>query len=205
MKRLICLVLLAAACGGTEQGDQQAPAQAVTDTASSDTMPRDTALADLAMPEAPPAARGELSMRSNGTVALDGEWEARAGRCAEPPMMQILVQQQLDGVILLLALPSNGTVVGHYPVTLVEEGPPEGPAAQAAVQRIIEGRPYGWQARDGEVEIVAFDNDRVSGRYALTVRNINTNEPSRIAGSFLGVPTITLAREQCVDTTAAGS
>lgn len=189
MKRLTALMLLAA-CGGGGEG-QPADSTAVDSVAMTE------ATRPLAMPEAPSGVRGQLAARSDGELNLGGAWRARAGLCATPPMLQLLVQEEYDGIILLLALPSDGSRITTYPVTIVDAGIPAGPAAQAAVQRIIENRPYGWQADSGAVEIYAWDGDRLSGRFGLALRNIATNERSLLAGSFLGIDVVRLAPEQC--------
>ena len=189
MKRLMLLALLAAACGGSDQGMDDADS-----TATDSVMP---AAIDLTMPEAPSASRGRIALRTAGELELTGEWPARAGWCAAPPMLQVLLEQQYDGAIILLALPATGSRVTTYPVTTSTEGIPEGPAAQAAVQRIVDSRPYAWQAETGDVDLYAWDGNRVSGRFTITMRNIATNERSMMAGSFLGVEAFELGADQC--------
>jgi len=189
MRPALLAAILAAACGGS--GDQPPNA----DTTGTDSVT--PVVSEFAMPEAPAATRGRLAVRSAGPVGLDGDWSVRAGWCAVPPMLQVLLEVPNNGLILLLALPATGSRVATYPVTTVSEGIPEGPASQAGVQRIIEGRPYAWQAEDGQVELYAWDDDRVSGRFALTMRNIATSERSMMAGSFLGVQALELGLDQC--------
>ena len=188
MTRPAILISLVVACGGSGDGQVSADSSAADTTAP--------VVIELAMPDAPSASRGRIALRSAGAVGLDGQWSARAGWCADPAMLQVLVEEQDDSMILLLALP-DGDRVTNYPVTAVADGIPEGPVSRAGVQRIVEGRPYAWQAEHGAVDLYAWDDDRVSGRFALTMRNIATNERSLVAGSFLGVQTMELGPEQC--------
>jgi hypothetical protein len=180
------LAVLAAACGGS--GDD--------DTAADSTLVRDPAAQALPDPDLPPVARGRLALRSTGPIAFAGQWDAQAGLCAEPPMLQVVVQEQLDGLILLLLLPAEGSRTVAYPVTRVDEGRP-GPVAQVGVQRIIEGRPASWLAEDGAVELHAWEGRRLSGRFRLTMRDINSSEPSRVAGAFFSIAVVDLPPEYC--------
>ena len=150
------------------------------------------------MPAYPLAERGKLAVQSAGppgteTVARD--WVAQAGMCETPPMLQIKADEAgSGGTLVLLALPPNK--VANYPVTLVAEGLPTPPAAQVGVQVYTRTGSFAYQAQEGSVEVYAFDKT-VSGRFAVTLREITSNERIRYAGAFREVPILKLEPSLC--------
>jgi hypothetical protein len=111
-------------------------------------------------------------------------------------MLQVVAQEPGTGTIVLLALPPEGSRVTRYPVTTVSVGLPAPPAAQIGVQMFRPTGSRAYQAAEGEVEVYAFDRV-VSGRFAVTLREINTNRRKQYAGSFREVPVRALDPAKC--------
>jgi len=190
VKRGVLLFFLAGACGPS---DQASTGSAATDSAG--VAPSDTV---VAMPAFPRAARGRLAALNagvRGTPEIKGEWPAEAGTCDQPPMLQLVAQQPGMGTIILLALPPANRLT-RYPVTIAPGGLPTLPAAQVGVNLFRSLGTFAYQAADGEVLVYALDRV-VSGRFAVTLREINTNVRVKYAGTFREVPVKPLDAEQC--------
>ena len=207
MNRLLPLLAvgLLAGCGGAKQ---KTPAKvASADTAQADTSAGQpagahagAALVDTAlppMPDYPKAEHGELRVEAVGDLGEKIGWPARAGRCRQPPMLQILAQDPTQGLLVLLELPDSGEVTGTYPVSFSQGGLPTAPAAQLALERLDpKAGPGTYQALDGSVELSQLDAE-ASGRFAVTLRNLSTDAQSQIAGSFQGLPVVELDSARC--------
>jgi hypothetical protein len=150
------------------------------------------------MPRYPDAVRSHLAVQSAGppgTVAIARDWVAEAGMCETPPMLQIKAEEAgTGGTLVLLALPPNK--ITSYPVTIVTQGLPTPPAAQIGVQVYTKTGSFAYQAQDGSVDVYAFDQ-AVSGRFAVTLREINSNSQIRYAGAFREVPVVRLDPALC--------
>ncbi len=155
----------------------------------------------LTMPGIPEPRRRYLTAVSDGPYLLDGSWEAVAGMCQDPPMLEVVGQQPGIGTLVLLQLPPAGQRVTRYPIRIVERGAPEPPAAQVGVQ-VFRDRAIAFQATDGEVEIYGFDT-RVSGRFRVTLREIGSGDSAKYAGVFHEVAVGPLPEEQCEAAKAA--
>ncbi|MBI4499552.1 MAG: hypothetical protein HY700_00160 [Gemmatimonadetes bacterium] len=150
------------------------------------------------MPPYPAAERGKLAVQSAGppgTEPMVRDWPAQAGMCETPPMLQIRAEEAgTGGTMVLLALPANK--VTSYPITLVTQGLPTPPAAQIGVQVYTRTGSSAYQAQDGSVDIYVFDRT-VSGRFAVTLREISSNTRIRYAGAFREVPVVRLDPALC--------
>ncbi len=111
-------------------------------------------------------------------------------------MLEVVAEQPGVGTLVLLQLPQADSRLTRYPVTVVDVGAPAPPAAQVAVQLFQERAAYAYQALEGEVEVYGFD-ERISGRFAVTLREISSDESLRYAGVFHGIPIEVLPEEQC--------
>jgi hypothetical protein len=156
------------------------------------------------MPPYPDAARGRMSVLSAQQRVEDSirhEWPAQAGLCAAPPMLLVKSEEMgSGGTMVLLALPENR--VGTYPVTVVERGLPTPPAAQIGVQVFRPTGSLAYQAMDGSVDLYSYGKT-VSGRFAVTLREISRNERIRYAGAFKEVPVVELEAALCAPAEAA--
>jgi hypothetical protein len=181
---------LLAACGGEAEEQQAAPE-------SADFLDEDAPVPPLEMPDYPVQQRGRLVGRAAGPYEIDGAWEARAGICEDPPMLQVVAQEPGTGTLVLLQLPPEGERVTSYPVALIETGFPEAPASQIGVQLFVGRNSYAFQAMEGDVEVYAF-GERVSGRYAVSLREIGSGDTALYAGVFHAVPIEPIPEEQCL-------
>jgi hypothetical protein len=150
----------------------------------------------LVMPEYPDPQRGRLVARSAGLYELGGAWEARAGICEDPAMLELVAEQPGIGTLVLLQLPPAEERVTRYPVAIVESGPPQPPASQVGVQVFKASNAHAFQALEGDVEVYAF-GERISGRYAVTLREISSDDRAMTAGVFEAVGIERLPDEQC--------
>jgi hypothetical protein len=202
---LVVLSATSLGCGEREEGSvPEAAPMALPDTSASN----DT----LLMPEFPEPRRGQIVASGAGAYELDATWTGRAAACEDPPVMEILGERPGIGVLVLLQLPGDNRATS-YPVTIVEQGAPEPPASQIAVQALEGTGGRAFQGWEGTVEISGLDS-RVSGRFAVTLRETSTNDLQKYAGVFQGILIEPLPEEQCrqikealtaLDSTAADS
>ena len=190
MKIGAAILLLALACKGSERAKAKAGAAPDTTRPVSSELPP--------MPRFPEASRGRMAVVSAGPAGADSihrEWAADAGWCETPPMLLVKSEQPGEGgTLVLLALPADR--ITSYPVTTVTQGLPTPPAAQIGVQVYRPTGPLAYQALDGSVDLYAF-GPTVSGRFAVTLREINRNEKIRFAGAFKEVPLARLDAAYC--------
>lgn len=186
-----CILLLSLlACGERQDGGEQEAALATLD--SEDPVTLDS----VPMPDYPDPRRGWLVANSAGPYPLRGEWPARAATCDDPPVLEVLAEQPGFGTLILLQLPAPDSRMTRYPIVVVDSGAPEPPAAQIGVQRFEGRNSYAFQGLAGEVELYGLA-DRVSGRYAVTLREIQTDNEAKYVGVFEGIPLQALPPEQC--------
>lgn len=198
------LVLVAACGGGSGQADEDS--QSLNEMMQSEMLDEESAPTEpLEMPDFPSQERGQLVAASAGAPGgqeMDGSWEAAAAICEDPPMMQVMAGEPGIGTLVLLQLPPANQRVAHYPIVIVDSGPPLPPAAQIGVQLFRGRASYAYQAMDGEVELYGY-GDRVSGRFAATLREIQSNDTVLYTGVFHGVGLQPLPLEQCEAAKAA--
>ncbi len=150
------------------------------------------------MPSYPEPARGKLAVHSAGpagSIEIRGEWPSEAGRCTNPGMLMVVAQEPGTGTIVLLQLPP-GQQETRYPVTTVTSGFPSPPAAQVGVNLFRPTGQFSYQAAEGEVDLYAL-NRVASGRFAVTLREINSDARIRYAGAFREVPVKELDPAKC--------
>jgi len=112
-------------------------------------------------------------------------------------MMQVLAQQPGIGVLVLLQMPEPGDRITDYPVMIVERGAPVPPASQIAVQLFQGGAASAFQAAEGQVSVYGMD-ERISGRFAVVLREITSNDLQKYAGVFHGVPITAIPEADCM-------
>ncbi|MBE0591547.1 MAG: hypothetical protein IH616_04020 [Gemmatimonadales bacterium] len=187
-----CIMLLGLiACGGKEEDDE--PGRDVATLESEDVITVDT----VPMPEFPEARSGWLIANSAGAYDLRGEWEARAAMCDDPPVLEVLAERPGFGTLVLLQLPEPDARLTRYPIVITDSSAPQPPAAQIGVQLFQDRNSYAFQGLSGEVELYGFA-ERVSGRYAVTLREIQTDNEAKFVGVFDGIPIEALSAEMCL-------
>ena len=189
---MVCLTLVGlAACGG--KGEDGEPGRDVATLESEDVITVDT----LPMPEFPESRSGWLIANSAGAYDLRGEWEARAAMCDDPPVLEVLAERPGFGTLVLLQLPEPDARLTRYPIVIADSGAPPPPAAQIGVQLFQDRNSYAFQGLSGEVELYGFA-ERVSGRYAVTLREIQTDNEAKFVGVFEAIPIEPLSAEMCL-------
>jgi hypothetical protein len=158
------------------------------------------------MPRYPEAGRGHMAVISAAASAQDTitrDWPAEAGTCVSPPMLLVKSEREgVGGTLLLLALPANK--ITSYPVTTVTRGLPVPPAAQVGVQAFSQSGSQAFQATEGSADIYSFGKT-VSGRFAVTLREINRNERIQYAGAFREVTVLPLDPKLCAPAAAGAA
>ena len=142
------------------------------------------------MPDPPAASAGTLRLVNTGPDDLGATVLAKAGLCDNPGVLLVQSTEQGIGALLVLALPAEKDRIGGYPVTYSMSGParlPTPPAAQLALQRITPRGAFGFQALEGTVELYGLGS-KASGRFQVTVREINSERIDRVAGAFADIP-----------------
>ena len=201
---LISGLALASACAGESQDDEEAPSlneMLRNNTLDEEPLPPEP----LEMPDFPAQQRGRMVAVSTGAPGgeeINGSWEAGAAMCEDPPMMQVMGGEPGIGTLVLLQLPPAGERMARYPIVIVDSGPPPAPAAQIGVQLFRGPASYAYQAMEGEVEVYGY-GDRVSARFAVSLREIQSNDTVLYAGVFHGVGLQPLPLEQCQAAKAA--
>jgi hypothetical protein len=127
---------------------------------------------------------------------LDGAWAAVARMCEDPPMMQVIAQEPGIGILVLLQLPPENQRLTDYPVTIVEYGAPPAPASQIGVQLFQGGAASAFQAMEGQVSVYGF-GDRISGQFAVILREIASGDGQKYAGVFESVPIEQIPVDDC--------
>ena len=198
MKRVVelgaALLLVGFGCG--EPPEDTAPESVSPEEEQEPVRPQVVPIESIPMPELPEPRRRFLVATSAGSQDLSGEWEARAAICDDLGVLQVLADTPGFGTLLLFQMLGAGERVGVYPISHAETGAPEPPASQIGVQLFRDGDAFAYQGDEGEVELTAVD-ERVTGRFAVTLREITTDERVRFTGIFDRVPVESLPQEQC--------
>lgn len=147
------------------------------------------------MPSYPTPRRGRLVTQSAGDHDIHGAWEGHAGLCEEIGIMEIYAGPPGLGTALLLRMP-EGNPLGIYPVVAADADFPDVPAALIAVQVFQDPEAFGFQAFTGQLELSEF-GDKVSGRFASTLREISIDMLTHYVGVFDGIPVEPLSTDYC--------
>lgn len=183
LRQFGCIVVVAAMVGCGRGDRVQYDPEVVIDSVQP--LPAES----LSMPAYPDMERGRLDALSTGFFDITGSWTARAEVCDDPP---ILVVQAMSsgarsfGVIVLFHLPSEGRF-GTYRIVTVDSTHPSGAAALIGVQDHRQRLGHTFEAYAGSAELSAFD-ERVSGRFAVTMRDFQSDVHVKYAGVFHELP-----------------
>jgi hypothetical protein len=198
---LLLAIILVTACGDSaeEEAAEQAAEQAEVASTTADEQPNEEPVPfdSLPMPDFPEPQRGRLVAVGAGSYDLDGAWPAVARMCEDPPMMQVIAQEPGIGALVLLQLPEAGQRLTDYPVSIVEEGAPDPPASQVGVQLFLSGAASAFQAMEGQVSVFEFE-ERISGRFAVILREIGSGDGQKYAGVFQGISIEQIPEEDCL-------
>jgi hypothetical protein len=156
------------------------------------------------MPDYPGADRGQFAVQaaSRSAPEIQGLWEGTGLLCVDPPMLQIIGADEETQVLVLLQYSVSGERKTSYPITTTGGSAPTPPASQVGVQLFRGRASYAYQGLDGAVDVSRFD-ELVSGRFAVNLRDITSNDTVRLAGAFRDVPFDFVPEEECLRAKAA--
>jgi hypothetical protein len=199
MPALAAMLLLA--CGTAERTPQADSTAVASDEDSLDA----AVAAELPpMPAYPPAEAGKLVVTMAGAMDLARAWPAKAGRCSQPSMVLLIAEEPGGGASILLELPASGDLTGEYPVRLVDStGVVQAPASQVGLQFYGTRTADAYQASTGVVEVSDLTDRRLSGRLAVTVRHLATNQLVQVTGAFQRVDIEALPLDWCAQAAAS--
>lgn len=196
MRRSVSVLLLLAACAGEppeETGEQRAGPPVPDHVA---VLEAEEPQQPLVMPEYPEPVPGHLVTRAAGAEGITAEWPARAGSCERSRTLQLVGEQEGTGAILLFFLPPEGDSASSFPVVPADTLVPDRPAVRVGVQLLGETRGEVFQAIGGTVELAPLGG-AVSGRFAITLHNIEANDTALFAGTFNEVRVRPLPPVEC--------
>ncbi len=186
LKHALLLPLLLGGCGG-EGSEDDAEATAREDSAAVDSATRAPVVIPAVMPDFPAVEAGQLAAITSTwheEYLFSGSWDATAGRCREPSLIQVLAQSEGLGVILLFGPSRNAGEVGEYEVVSGIRDAPDSSTARVGVQLFPAAtRTHVFRGATGIVEIQRIDSV-VVGRLAVTMIESSFRDSVFLAGSF---------------------
>ena len=181
LKHVLLVALFLGGCGG-EGSDDDADAATREDSAAVDSATQ----ALVAMPDFPEVEAGHLAVLTSADqedYLFSGSWDATAGRCQEPSLIQVLVQGDGLGIILLFGPSRNADEVGEYEVLTGARGPPDSSVARVGVQLFPDASTRVFRGAAGTAEIQRVDSV-VEGRLAVTMIESSFRDSLLLAASF---------------------
>jgi len=185
------------ACGGGE------PAQIgelnEAEALAQDSMLRDTStILEVELPR-----RDELSLFGVGSHDFRGRFRAAASLCEDLRFLELMVRTDSLDTIMLFHIPeSEESVAGPYVVS-----PPAADSFMVGSVRVgfqlLRGR-TGWVFRGivGSVELTEW-GPRISGIFAVTMREVATGQITKISGQFKSVRILKADEDECAVTASA--
>jgi len=147
------------------------------------------------MPGYPDSQDGKLVVLSDGDFAINRAWEAEAGFCDGGALFELYAEGDSSGTAIVLQHPDSD-VIGEYDVVLSDSVNLEDRAARIGVQ-VFDGRnAFGLQAIMGSLEVTEV-SDRISGRFASTLKELDSGVLTRFAGVFSNVRVRPLSEGYC--------
>jgi hypothetical protein len=147
------------------------------------------------MPDYPHASDGQLVVVSDGDFILDGKRRAVAGLCPEQRILELYAEDEAGGTAVMAQFP-QGVAVGDYPIVLPDSAAVDERSARIGVQVFEERDAFGFQAFIGTLEVLSLGK-RLSGRFASTVRDLQTDILTRYVGVFTDIPVETFDQDYC--------
>jgi len=176
--------------GGCVSGGSDGDAEAVAgeDSAGVDSPAQAPVVLSAAMPDFPEVEAGQLAAITSARqeeYLLSGSWDATAGRCREPSLIQVLAQGEGLGVILLFGPSRDADEVGEYEVVSGIRDAPDSSTARVGVQLFPPAatRTHVFRGATGTAEIQRIDSV-VAGRLAVTMIENSFRDSVFLAGSF---------------------
>ena len=171
--------------GGGTDGDGEGFAE--EDSAAVDSAAQAPVVIPAAMPDFPEVETGQLAAITSTRqeeFLFSGSWDATAGRCREPSLIQVLAQGEGLGVILLFGPSRNADEVGEYEVISGIQDLPDSSTVRVGVQLFGDAaRTHVFLGATGTAEIQRIDSV-VAGRLAVTIIESSYRDSVFLAASF---------------------
>jgi hypothetical protein len=120
---------------------------------------------------------------------------AEARWCARDSTLELFAYGDERAVGLVFGAPPGSVIEGEQ--TVVVPGSRLTPGTVAGVFRIMyRDGVFGYQSREGQVEVVQATADHLTGRFALVLTERTAMDPLNVRGAFREVP-VTPADEPC--------
>jgi hypothetical protein len=149
------------------------------------------------MPSFPSPQREHLVTVSAGwRDTVDGSWRARAVICERPRALQLVAKDSVVGTIALFHLAPDGDLAPEYAVTVSNRGHPPAPAVQMGVLVTGGTMARAFQAVNGTAVLEELSGV-VTGRFSVTLREVDSNDSLRWVGVFLEVPVEPASATDC--------
>lgn len=177
------VTLLLLACGG----GAAPPAKQATGDSARGGPPVDTTF--------PTARRGMLAAHPAGLGGLGGEWSARAARCANPSMLQVLARGDTVDLLIVLWLPADSAATGSYPVLSPSDSTVAPRTARMGAQRMLYAD-LSYRASGGTVWLERLDR-WASGRFDVVLDESMSHDQVRYLGTFSAVPVDSAPEPAC--------
>jgi hypothetical protein len=188
-RAIAVLLVLAAACNGETDVD--------ADIAIANDAPNaPLTLDDLpAMPGYPSQRFGRLAVVAEGDLTLAKAWEAEAGICPNKREIELYAEDDSSGTVVVFYYP-KGNPEGSYGILQVDSVDLGERAVLVGVQLFREKEALGFQGIGGsaELEIVG---DAVTGHFASTLREVESQVLTRYVGVFDQIALVELSDEYC--------
>jgi len=149
-----------------------------------------------AMPEYPAAAQGHLVAVSAGDFTIEGSWPAQVGVCEPAGPLELYTSDLRQGTAVVLHF-AERRVEGTYAVLSPDSAVGQERVAHIGVQVYGDRQAFGFRAIDGQLEVSDFGN-HVSGRFATTIRETQSEILTRYVGVFTELPVEPLTIDYCL-------
>jgi hypothetical protein len=147
------------------------------------------------MPDYPNAARGNLTVVSSGDYVIDHEWDADVGSCEGAFVMELYAEDETSGSAIVLHYP-DGEPTGVYPIVQSDSVTIDERIALVGVQVFEERQAFGFQAIEGTLEVLSL-GEVISGRFASTIKEVQSEVLTRYVGTFRDVKIAELSADYC--------
>jgi len=147
------------------------------------------------MPDYPNAARGSLAVVSSGDNVIDHEWDAEVGICEGAFLIELYAEDETSGSAIVLQYP-DGEPTGTYPIVGSDSVTIDERAARVGAQVFEESQAFAFQAIEGTVEVLSL-GEVISGRFASTLREVQSQVLTRYVGTFRDVKIAELSADYC--------
>jgi len=147
------------------------------------------------MPGYPNAARGTLTVVRAGDYVIDHEWDADVGSCGDAFLIELYAEDETSGSAIVLQYP-DGEPTGVYPIVQSDSASIDERVALIGVQVFEEDQAFGFQAIEGTLEVVSL-GEVISGRFASTIKEVQSEVLTRYVGTFRDVEIAELSADYC--------